>query len=81
MENPPLVSDLLVEYEKVTNHIKDLQFEINRYHDLRTALVWQIRETGLTHRKVAMLIGVSNARVGQLISAYEAIISENGDME
>ena len=81
MENSPLVNDLLAEYEKVTNHIKDLQFEINRYHDLRTALVWQIRETGLTHRKVANLIRVSNARVGQLISAYEAIINNDGEDE
>lgn len=81
METTPLVDDLLKEYEEVTNHIKDLQFEINRYHDLRTALVWRIRETGLTHRRVANLIGVSNARVGQLISAYEALLNGDGDME
>lgn len=80
METSPL-DDLLAEYEKVTNHIKDLQFEVNRYHDMRTALVWQIRETGLTHRRVATLLGVSNARVGQLISAYEALINGDGDME
>lgn len=69
------VDDLLQEYVRVTAEMNELQLRLKGFHDQRAELVWNIREQGdLTYRQVAELVGLSNARVGQLIIAHDATL-------
>ena len=65
------VEDLIREFGEATEAMNQLQVQLKAHHDRRAQLVWQVREAGLTHREIATRVGLSNARVWQLINAHE----------
>jgi DNA-directed RNA polymerase specialized sigma subunit len=68
--------DPAVEARKLTDLLKAWPTTYKEVRARRQKAVEQLRETGMTHRQIAELLGISHGRVSQIIAGETASYSK-----